>query len=150
MVLAGAVAIVQAPFLAKGYWPVTMFSVIDLLGAMLGIHCFRLSQRERKEEIVVADGTIKVRRWAFRSPVREMEFHCYGLKLVRSDDPDFGCRHLVLSIRERREEIARDLSPSERESFADALTEALRPYSVPLQTEVALGWALFTKGPYAP
>ncbi|CCB64911.1 MULTISPECIES: DUF2244 domain-containing protein [unclassified Hyphomicrobium] len=148
--LSGAVAIFQAPFLMRGYWPVTMFSVIDLLGMVFAIHAFRLCQQERREEIVVEDGAVNIRRFAFGKSVRELRLACYGLKLIRSDDPDFGCRRLAFSVRGKREEIARDLSPAERASFADVLWQSLRRYSVPLSTEMAFGWSLFTKGPYAP
>ena len=149
-VLGAAVGIVQLPFLLRGYWPVTVFSLLDLSGVLLALHAFRCCQRERREEIVIKDGILKIRRSAFRRPVREIEIACFGSKLIKADDPDFGCRQLFLSVRGKREEIARDLSPSERETFADALWQALRPYSVSLVTETAMSWAIFTKGPYAP
>ena len=142
-VLGAAVGIVQLPFLLRGYWPVTVFSLLDLSGVLLALHAFRCCQRERKEEIVIEDGILKIRRSAFRRPVREIEIACFGLKLIKADDPDFGCRQLFLSVRG-------DLSPPERETFADALWKALRPYSVSLVTETAMSWAIFTKGPYAP
>nr|HML30768.1 DUF2244 domain-containing protein [Hyphomicrobium sp.] len=98
----------------------------------------------------VEDGVINIRRWAFRQSPSELRFACYGLKLIRSDDPDLGCRHLSLALRDKREEIARDLSPSERGPFADALWQVLRRYSVSLRIDTSFGWTLFTKGPYAP
>lgn len=148
--LSAAVAICQMPFLLKGYWLVTIFSAVDLVGVVLGIHVFRHCQKVRREEIIVEDGVINIRRSAFKKPTSELRFACYGLQLIRSDDPDIGCRHLSLSLRGEREEIARDLSPSERRCFAEALWQVLSCYSVTLHTEISFGWALFTKGPYAP
>ena len=58
-VLGAAVGIVQLPFLLRGYWPVTVFSLLDLSGVLLALHAFRCCQRERKEEIVIEDGILK-------------------------------------------------------------------------------------------
>jgi uncharacterized membrane protein len=145
-----AAAIVQLPFLQHGLWPVSIFSALDAAGLVVALHVFRICQRHRREEILLADGALLIRRHSFRSEVKEQKLECYGLSIERHDDPDFGCRRLLLVLRERRIEVARDLSPIERESFSRAFIEALRPLQIPIRTEVAAGWALLTKGPYAP
>ena len=141
---------IQLPALTHGWWPVSMFVSLDVAGAILVLHVFRLCQRHRREEIEVADGTISIRRFAFRSAMTEQHLPCYGLSVWRCDDPDVGCRRLILKRRKQSVEIARDLSPFEREALSTAFVDALRPYSVPLRIETGPGWALLTKGPYAP
>jgi uncharacterized membrane protein len=148
--LVGIAVVSQIPILALGWWPISVFCALDTFGLICAFHVHRVCQRRRSEEVVVESGFVRIRRVAFRRPVQEIKFDCYGLCLIRSDDPDFGCRHLYLSIRGRRTEIARDLSPEERKDFAEALWKALKPHSVTRRTEVAQGWADLEKGPYAP
>ena len=49
----------------------------------------------------------------------------YGLDIEREDDPDYGCLRIALRQRDRRVEIARDLSPVEREQFYSWLINAM-------------------------
>jgi uncharacterized membrane protein len=147
--LIGFAVVLQIPILALGWWPISAFCALDTLGLICAVHIYRLCQQQRSEEITVEDGFVRIRRAAFRSPIHEIKLSCYGLSLIRSDDPDFGCRNLFLNIRGKRTEIAQDLSPEEREDFAEILWDALRPYSVTRRTEVAQGWAVLAKGPYA-
>lgn len=143
-------ALAQFPLLANGWWPISIFLVIDTMGLMLALYVFRLCQMHRREEISIEDGNVTIRRFAFRSVPVEARISCFGLAQIRCDDPDFGCRQLWLAKRGERIEVARDLSPVEREEFSLALSEALRCYGVPCRRETLPGWALLTKGPYAP
>jgi uncharacterized membrane protein len=143
-------ALAQFPILANGWWPISLFLLIDTMGLMLALHVFRLCQRHRREEICIEDGNVTIRRFTFRSEPVETRISCYGLAQIRCDDPDFGCRQIWLAKRGERIEVARDLSPVEREEFSLALSEALRGYGVPCCRETLPGWALLAKGPYAP
>ena len=54
-----------------------------------------------------------------------MEFNPLWTRLDRQVDADFGMQRLALTSRGEKVVIARDLSPDERENFADALGAAL-------------------------
>jgi uncharacterized membrane protein len=56
---------------------------------------------------------------------REWCFNPLWTRLNRELDPDFGMQRLSVSSRGEEVVIARDLSPGERESFAEALGRAL-------------------------
>lgn len=133
--IVGTVCILQLPILANGLWPVTLFLVLDAAGIIFAVHTFRTRQKHRCEEIVVDGNAITVRSFAFRRPVSEKTMHRYGIRLERCDDDVYGCLHLFLSLRGRRIEIAADLSPAERASFAEALIEALQPQTIPVSHE---------------
>jgi len=131
----GTVCILQVPIFANGLWPVSVFMALDAAGLIVAVHVFRLCQKHRCEEIIVDVGAITIRRYGFRKPVSETMVHRYGVRLERCDDEVYGCVHLFLSLRGRRVEIASALSPAERETFARALLEVLRPQTVPVTYE---------------
>lgn len=131
----GAVCILQVPLFANGLWPVSVFMALDAVGLIVAVHVFRLCQKHRCEEIIVKEGAITIRRHGFRKPVTKTTVQRYGIRLERCDDDVYGCVHLFLSLRGRRVEIADYLSPAERETFARALIEALRPQTIPVTYE---------------
>lgn len=122
--------------LMKGLWPVSAFVSIDAAGAILAMSLFRIAQRHRMEEILIGENTITVRCQGFRCPKSEETWPCYGMSIIAHHDPDYGMRRLELRLRGNRLEIARDLSPPERETFAGALTHELRKFNIPLKREV--------------
>ena len=65
------------------------------------------------------------RRVTHRGERREWRFNPLWTRLDRESDADFGLQKLALVSRGERLVIAGDLSPPERESFAEALGQAL-------------------------
>lgn len=121
----GAVMI-QAIALVNGLWPISLFVGLDACALIAGLHVYRLSREQRREEITVTPGEVVVRRFAFRRPVREVRVPLAEAGLTRCEDRDNGCRQLRLTSRQGEMEIGRDLSAQERAGFATALAQALR------------------------
>ena len=77
------------------------------------------------EEVVLTPWKLAVRRESHRSERFERRFNPLWTKLDREEDDEFGLLRLALISRGERLVIARELSPGERESFADELSRAL-------------------------
>jgi uncharacterized membrane protein len=114
----------SAPFIALGFWPVGGLFGLDLVALYLA---FRVNYRraESFEEIVVTPLELMFRRVTHRGEEHEWRFNPLWTRLDRESDQDFGLQKLALVSRGERLVIAGDLSPPERESFADALGKAL-------------------------
>ena len=120
------VAMVAAslPFVVLGFWPVAGFFGLDLLALYIA---FRVNFREDRsfEELVLTPIQLLVRRVSHRGERREWRFNPLWTRLDREHDEDFGLQRLSLISRGQTLPIARELSPAERESFADELGRAL-------------------------
>ncbi|MET0744191.1 MAG: DUF2244 domain-containing protein, partial [Microvirga sp.] len=68
---------------------------------------------------------VLVRKVTSRGLAREWEFNPLWTRLDREVDDEFGLQRLSLSSRGQHVVIARDLSPPERETLADAFGRAL-------------------------
>lgn len=119
-----AMVATSLPFIVLGFWPVGGFFGLDFLALYLA---FRVNYRrgESFEEVVVTPIELLFRRVTERGERREWRFNPLWTKLDRETDEDFGLQKLALVSRGERLIIARDLSPPERESLADALGKAL-------------------------
>ena len=120
--LAGAAA--SIPFLVLGLWPVAGFFGLELLALYVA---FRINNRRAAsfEEVVLTPIELMFRRVTHRGERREWRFNPLWTRLDRESDADFGLQKLALVSRGERLVIAGDLSPPERESFAEALGQAL-------------------------
>jgi uncharacterized membrane protein len=112
------------PFIVLGFWPVGGFFGLDVLALYAA---FRVNYRRARsfEEVVLTPIELLFRRVSHRGEEREWRFNPLWTKLDREDDDDFGLQKLALVSRGERLVIAGDLSPPERESFAEALGAAL-------------------------
>jgi len=112
------------PFIVLGFWPAGGFFGLDVLALYAA---FRINyQRARSfEEVVLTPIELLFRRVTHRGEEREWRFNPLWTRLDREDDDDFGVQKLALVSRGERLVIAGDLSPPERESFAEALGAAL-------------------------
>jgi uncharacterized membrane protein len=117
-------AAATVPFLILGFWPVAGFLALDLLGLYLA---FRVNFRAGRsfEEIVLSPIELLFRQISHRGERREWRFNPLWTRIDRLDDEEFGLQRLALVSRGEQVVIARELSPSERESFAEALGSAL-------------------------
>jgi len=127
---------IQVIALINGLWPVSFFVGLDACALIVGLHVYRLSREQRREEITIAPEEILVRRFAFRRSMREVRVPLAGLGLARWEDRGNGCRQLRLTSSHGDMEIGRDLSPDERAGFATALAHALRQSGDPIPVTV--------------
>jgi uncharacterized membrane protein len=132
MVLCAAVAAATAMrFVALGLWPVGGFLGLDLIGLYIA---FRVSYRRGRsfEEVVLTRIELMVRRVTHRGIAREWRLNPLWTRLHREADEEFGLQRLALVSRGERIVIAGELSPPEREHFADefglALAQVKRGY----------------------
>ena len=122
-VLAVSVA-VQAAFVALGVWVAGAFVLVDGLFLAAAFFACR-ADLDRSERVLVADGAVVVERCGRRGAPAVERLPARGLAIEVTEDPDYGCRSLVLRHRGRRIEVARDLSPGERPAFLAAFAAAL-------------------------
>jgi uncharacterized membrane protein len=119
-----AAMVASIPFIVLGFWPAGGFFGLDVLALYAA---FRVNYHRARafEEVVVTPIELLFRRVTHRGEAREWRFNPLWTKLDREDDDDFGLQKLALVSRGERLLIAGDLSPPERESFAEALGAAL-------------------------
>ncbi|WP_349368198.1 DUF2244 domain-containing protein [Salinarimonas sp.] len=112
------------PFIVLGAWPVAGFLGLDILALAIA---FKASFRSAKsvEEVILSPVDLLLRRISHRGERSERRFNPLWTKLDREHDEDYGLMALALVSRGERVVIARELSPPERESFAEAFGEAL-------------------------
>jgi len=125
MVLVCLVSVVASlPFLVMGFWPVAGFFGLDFLGLYIA---FRLSYRQGEafELLELTPIRLLFRKVSPRGETRDWQFNPLWTRLDREIDDEYGIQHLLLTSRNEHVEIARDLSPPERETLAEAFGRAL-------------------------
>ena len=115
---------ISLPFLFVGFWPVAGFFGLDVLALYVAL---RVSFRrgEGVEHIILTPIELLFRQISHHGERREWRLNPLWTRLHRVDDDEYGLQHLALVSRGERIVIARDLSPTEREGFAEALGRAL-------------------------
>jgi uncharacterized membrane protein len=124
MLIGGFSFIAGMVFFLLGAWPVVGFLGLDVL---LVYWAFRVNYRAAAafEEVTVTPSELRVRRVSHRGKVAEWTLNPLWTQLARDTHEEFGLQHLFLVSRGRKLPVAGFLSPSERESFAAALSAAL-------------------------
>ena len=119
-----ATLVASIPFVVLGFWPVAGFFGLDMLALYIA---FRVNFRrgESFEELVLTPIQLLVRRVSHRGKREEFRFNPLWTRLDREHDDEFGLQRLSLISRGQNLPIARELSPPERETFADELGRAL-------------------------
>ncbi|WP_375461693.1 DUF2244 domain-containing protein [uncultured Enterovirga sp.] len=117
-------ALVAIRFIALGFWPVTGFLGLDVVGLYIA---FRVSYRRARafEELTLTPLELMVRSVTHRGQEREWRFNPLWTRLVRETHEEFGLQRLALVSRGQRIVIGRELSPGERAHFADEFGAAL-------------------------
>lgn len=112
------------PFIILGAWPVAGFFGLDLIALFIA---FRVNFRAGRnvEEVVLTRLELLLRRRTGNGQGWERRFNPLWSRLDREHDDEFGLQKLAVVSRGERVLIARDLSPGERESLADAFGHAL-------------------------
>lgn len=125
VVVAAIAALVALRFVALGvFWPVTGFLGLDVLALYVA---FRVSYARARafEEVTLTAAELSFRRVTHRGEAREWRLNPVWTRLVRETHAEFGLQRIALVCGAQRLVIARELSPGERESLADALGAAL-------------------------
>ncbi|QRM30462.1 DUF2244 domain-containing protein [Microvirga sp. VF16] len=125
MALVCLVSVVASlPFVIMGFWPVAGFFGLDFLGLYIA---FRLSYRQAEafELLELTPIRLLFRKVSPRGEVQDWQFNPLWTRLEREVDDEYGMQHLSLTSRNEHVEIARDLSPPERETLAEAFGRAL-------------------------
>ena len=119
-----ATIVSSIPFLLLGAWPVAFFFAIDLAAIVIA---FRVNFRAARsvEEIILTPIDLFLRQISHRGVRSERRFNPLWTRLDREVDDEFGLQTLTLVSRGERVVIARELSPGERASFAEAFGAAL-------------------------
>jgi uncharacterized membrane protein len=116
--------VASVPFLVLGFWPVAGFFGLDLVALFVAFH-FSFRQGRAFEEVELTPLALLVRKVTHRGVAREWRFNPLWTRIDREVDDEFGLQRLALVSRGESLVIARDLSPPERESLAEALGRAL-------------------------
>jgi uncharacterized membrane protein len=114
----------QIPLAHAGAWPCLVFGLGETTLLLGAIWLHRRGQ-DRSETITLAGGSLHVVRCYRGQVLDSRRLPVFGLHVIRTDDPDYGCQAIAVESRGRRIEIGRDLSPAERPSLAQALTDAI-------------------------
>lgn len=125
MVLVGLMSVAASlPFLIMGFWPVAGFFGLDFLGLYIA---FRVSYRQGDafELLELTPIRLLFRKVSPKGEVKDWQFNPLWTRLDREIDDEYGMQQLALTSRSEHVVIARDLSPPERETLAEALGRAL-------------------------
>jgi uncharacterized membrane protein len=122
--IAGISFIGGVAFYMIGAWPVVGFFGLDVLLVYFAF-CANYRAAAAFEEITVTPSELRVRRVSHRGEVAEWTLNPVWTRLDRETHEEFGLLGLFLVSRGRRLPIAGFLSPTEKESFAAALSAAL-------------------------
>jgi len=125
MCLIGGISFVAGlVFFIAGAWPVMGFFGLDVLLVYIA---FKVSYRTAAayEQVTMTPSTLTVRKVSHRGKVAEWTLNPVWVRLHREANEEFGLERLFLVSRGRRLPIATFLGPSEKASFATALSAAL-------------------------
>lgn len=114
---------IEALLILRGSWVVALYAALDAGLLLLAFKHFR--SRPSRERVKIGAGVVEVVRHS-AGGMSHRRLRVFGLELERDDDPDYGCLSLRLRLRSERVEVARDLSPDERDRFCGLLEAALR------------------------
>ena len=116
--------VASVPFVVMGFWPVAGFFGLDFLGLYIA---FRVSYRQGDafELLELTPIRLLFRKVSPKGDVKDWQFNPLWTRLDREIDEEYGMQQLALTSRNDHVVIARDLSPPERETLAEALGRAL-------------------------
>jgi uncharacterized membrane protein len=116
--------VASIPFIVMGFWPVAGFFGLDFLGLYIA---FRVSYRQGDafELLELTPIRLLFRKVSPKGEVKDWQFNPLWTRLDRKIDDEYGMQQLALTSRSDHVVIARDLSPPERETLAEALGRAL-------------------------
>jgi uncharacterized membrane protein len=124
LALGGANLVLGVIFLSVGAWPVAGFLGLDVVLVYIAF-CVNFRRAAAREQVLVTPSALSVRRISHKGEFAEFTLNPLWVKLHREVDPDFGTQRLTLISHGKSHPIAQDLSPEEKDSFADALSAAI-------------------------
>ena len=128
VVLMAVIAVVSfaggVVFYIVGAWPVGFFFGLD---AVLIYWAFRVNYRaaDAYEEVTVTPSELRVKKVTHQGKVSEWSLNPLWTRLERETHEDFGLMRLFLVSRGEALAVGRFLGPTEKESFAAALSAAI-------------------------
>ena len=111
-------------FYLIGAWPVGFFFGLD---ALLIYLAFRVNYRaaDAYEEVTVTPSELRVRKVSHQGKVAEWSLNPAWVRLERETHEEFGLMRLLLVSHGKKLAVGNFLGPSEKESFAVALSAAI-------------------------
>jgi len=122
--IAGISFVGGVAFFILGAWPVIGFLGLDVALVYWAFRANYLAAAAY-EEVIVTPSELRVKKVSHRGEVAEWSFNPVWTKLDREAHEEFGLLRLFLVSRGRRLTVGGFLGPSERESFAEALSAAI-------------------------
>jgi len=111
-------------FFVLGAWPVIGFLGLDLVLIYWAFRANYLAAAAY-EEVTVTPSELHVRKVSARGKIAEWSLNPAWVRLERETHEEFGLLRLFLVSRGGKLAIAAFLGPAEKESFANALSEAI-------------------------
>lgn len=112
------------PFVLMGAWPVAGFFGLDLLAFYIALR-INARRAEGFEQIMISRVMLLLRKVSHHGRQREWQLNPRWTKLERKTHAEFGVEQLALVSRGQRVVMGADLSPEEKASLGDAVSEAL-------------------------
>ena len=125
MILAGAVLLVQGFFFfVAGAWPIATFCGLDLLALYVA---FKLNYRagRAREEVQVSRRELLIRKITPAGRATDHRYNPFWARFLVDRHDEIGITSMKVSGEGRTTPIGSFLNPDDRESFADAFSNAL-------------------------
>jgi uncharacterized membrane protein len=123
-VVAGVSFVGGIMFLIAGAWPVIGFLGLDVLLVFWAFRANYLAAAAY-EEVTVTPSELRVKKVSARGEVAEWSLNPVWVRIERETHPEYGLLRLLLVSHGRKLPVAGFLGPTERDTFATALSDAI-------------------------
>ena len=125
MILAGGVLLVQGFFFfVTGAWPIATFCGLDLVALYVA---FKLNYRaaQTREEVRVSRQELLIRKVNPRGQATDHRYNPFWARFMVDRHDEIGITSMKVTGEGRTTPVGAFLNPDDRESFADAFSNAL-------------------------
>lgn len=125
MILAGGVLLVQGFFFfVTGAWPIATFCGLDLIALYVA---FKLNYRaaQAREEVRVSRQELLIRKVNPRGQATDHRYNPFWARFMVDRHDEIGITSMKVTGEGRTTPVGAFLNPDDRESFADAFSNAL-------------------------
>ena len=125
MILAGGVLLVQGFFFfVTGAWPIATFCGLDLIALYVA---FKLNYRaaQAREEVRVSRQELLIRKVNPRGQATEHRYNPFWARFMVDRHDEIGITSMKVTGEGRTTPVGAFLNPDDRETFADAFSNAL-------------------------
>ncbi len=106
-------------------WPAALFTGAEMLALVLALQWSSRRLASQEERIVLSEDCLTIESWLHGRRLRHARIEPAWIKIERVSCEAFGCQAVYVRLHGGYHEIGSALSPSERESLADALESAI-------------------------